>query len=108
VRDEFSKSEKYFDLKRLWHRRIMIDTNSMCLRRQAVLDIGGWDEKLGFWEDWELTLRLSEKHPNGFVYLNRTLLDYQQKINLKMRKMFLNFGKMKKLKYLINIKIIQN
>ncbi len=82
VRDEMTNSKKYFDLKRLWHRRILIDTNAMCHRRQEVLDIGGWDENIKFWEDWELTLRLSQKHPKGFMYLNRTLLDYEQKIDL--------------------------
>jgi len=83
VRDEFSKSEKYFDLKRLWHRKIMIDTNTMCHRRKEIVNLGGWDENLGFWEDWELTLRISKKYPNGFMYINRTLLDYEQKIDLK-------------------------
>ena len=83
VRDEFTKSEKYFDLKRLWHRRIMIDTNTMCHRRKEVLKLDGWDENLGFWEDWELTLRISKEYPDGFMYLNRALLDYEQKIDLK-------------------------
>lgn len=82
LRDETSSSQKFFDLKRLWHRRILIDTNTMCHRRKEILDIGGWDEKLGFWEDWDLTLRISQKYPKGFLYLNRTMLDYEQKINL--------------------------
>lgn len=82
VRDEISNSRKYFDLKRLWHRRIMIDTNSMCHKRQEIIDLGGWDEDIKFWEDWELTLRISKKYPNGFLYLNRALLNYEQKINL--------------------------
>jgi len=85
VRDEFSGKDKYFDLKRLWHRRIMIDTNSMCHRRKEILDLGGWDEGIGFWEDWELTLRVSEIYPKGFLYLNRTLLDYEQKIDLSKK-----------------------
>ena len=82
IRDEFSNHRKYFDLKRLWHRRILIDTNTMCHKRKDVIKLGGWDEKLGFWEDWELTLRISEKYPKGFMYLNRTLLNYEQEIDL--------------------------
>jgi len=82
IRDEFSNSGKYFDLKRLWHRRIMIDTNTICHKRDEILKLGGWDENLRFWEDWELTLRVSKKYPNGFLYLNRAMLDYEQKIDL--------------------------
>ncbi len=83
VRDETTNSRKYFDLKRLWHRRIMIDTNSMCHKRKEIIKLGGWDEDINFWEDWELTLRVSKKYPDGFLYLNRALLDYEQKIDLK-------------------------
>lgn len=82
VRDEFSRSNEYFDLKRLWHRRIMIDTNSMCHKREEIIELGGWDEEIKFWEDWELTLRISKKYPDGFLYLNRALLDYEQKLDL--------------------------
>lgn len=82
VRDEYSRADKYFDLKRLWHRRIMIDTNSMCHKRDEIAGLGGWDESIRFWEDWELALRVSTKYPKGFLYLNRALLDYEQKIDL--------------------------
>ncbi len=45
--------------------------------------MGGWDEDIYFWEDWELALRTSEKFPHGLMYVNRTLLDYEQTIDLK-------------------------
>lgn len=83
VRDEFSKSDIYFDLKRLWHRKIMIDTSSMCHKRREIINLGGWDENIKFWEDWELTLRISKDYPEGFMYLNRALLDYEQIIDLE-------------------------
>jgi len=82
VRDEFSYARRYFDLKRLWQRRILIDTNAMCHRREEIIKLGGWDEKIKFWEDWELALRVSTKYPKGFFYLNRTLLDYEQVIDI--------------------------
>jgi glycosyltransferase involved in cell wall biosynthesis len=85
VRDEFSGREKYFDLKRLWHRRIMIDTNSMCHKKDEIVALGAWDEDINFWEDWELALRVSIKYPKGFMYVNRTLLDYEQKIDLSQK-----------------------
>ena len=83
VRDEFSKNKNYFDLKRLWQRRILIDTNAMCHKKDEIIELGGWDENLGFWEDWELTLRISEKYPDGFMFLNRTLSSYEQKLSLE-------------------------
>ena len=82
LRDEFSNSRKFFDLKRLWQRKIMIDTSAMCHKRREIVDLGGWDESIDFWEDWELTLRVSEKYPDGFLYLNRTMLDYEQVIDV--------------------------
>ena len=91
VRDEFSKADKYFDLKRLWQRRIIIDTNTMCHSKKEIMDLGGWDENLSFWEDWELSLRVSQKHPKGFLYLNRALLDYEQKIDLKNAEKIFSF-----------------
>ena len=89
VRDEFSNHKKYFDVKRLWHRKILIDTNTMCHKKQEIQKKRGWNEELGIWEDWELTLRISEKYPDGFLYLNKALLDYEQKIDLsKAEKIF--------------------
>ena len=82
ARDEMTNADKYFDLKRLWHRRIMIDTNCLCHKKSEIIKLGGWDEKLKFWEDWELALRVSKKYPQGFLYLNRALLNYEQKIDL--------------------------
>ncbi len=82
VRDEFSYSRRFFDLKRLWHRRILIDTNTMCHKKKEIIKLGGWDENIKFWEDWELALRVSTKYPKGFLYLNRALLDYEQKIDI--------------------------
>jgi len=81
-RDEFTYTRRYFDLKRLWQRRILIDTNSLVHKRKEILALGGWDEKQKFWEDWELTLRISEKYPRGFFYVNRALVDYEQKLVL--------------------------
>jgi len=83
LRDEFTNADKYFDLKRLWQRKIIIDTNTMCHSKKEIMDLGGWDENLSFWEDWELSLRVSKKYPKGFLYLNRALLDYEQRIDLK-------------------------
>lgn len=85
LRDEFTGHKKYFDLKRLWQRKIIIDTNTMCHRREVVRKAGGWDEKLTFWEDFEYTLRISRFYPEGFLYVNRTLVDYEQMLDFSNR-----------------------
>lgn len=82
LRDETTNTKKFFDLKRLWQRRILIDTNTMCHKKNEIEELGGWDPNLDFWEDWELTLRISNKYPNGFLCLNRTMIDYEQKIDV--------------------------
>lgn len=85
LRDEFTNHRKYFDLKRLWQRKIVIDTNTFVHKKDVLRKTGNWDEKLGFWEDYELTLRMSKEFPNGFIYINRAMVDYQQEIDLKQK-----------------------
>lgn len=82
VRDENTYSRRYFDLKRLWQRRIIIDTNSMSHKKKEIVKIGGWDKQIKFWEDWELVLRVSQQYPKGFLYINRALLNYEQILDL--------------------------
>lgn len=36
-------------------------TQTWLVPRQAVLDVGGFDERLRVWEDWELLLRLAQR-----------------------------------------------
>jgi len=81
VRDEFFGHKKYFDLKRLWQRKIIIDTNTFVHKKSIIKKVGDWDEKLNFWEDFEYTLRISRKYPNGIIYLNRALVNYEQTLN---------------------------
>lgn len=86
LRNEWHKYKKYFDLQRLWHRKIVVDTNALCHKKSIMKKIGQWDEKIGFWEDWEFVLRTSLGYPNGIMYLNRTLLDYEQLIDWRKKR----------------------
>ena len=100
LRDEFTNHRKYFDLKRMWQRKIIIDTNTMVHKKSVLDKVGNWDAKLGFWEDFELTLRISKKYPDGFIYINRTLVDYEQTLDLKNKeKIFKTWEKAEKLIY---------
>ncbi|MFA5070117.1 MAG: glycosyltransferase family 2 protein [Patescibacteria group bacterium] len=83
IRDEFYGHKKYFDLKRLWQRKIIIDTNTFVHKKSLLDKIGRWDEKIDFWEDYEFTLRVSRYFPQGIMYLNRALVDYEQTLDFK-------------------------
>lgn len=85
LHDEWRRHEKFFDLQRLWHRKIIIDTNAMCHKKSILKKVGKWDEKINFWEDWELALRVSKKYPDGMMFINRTLLDYEQLIDWRQK-----------------------
>lgn len=86
LRDEFYGHRKYFDLKRLWQRKIIIDTNTLVHKKEIIKRVGGWDTKINFWEDFEFTLRISKKYSKGFLYLNRALVDYEQILRFKDKK----------------------
>jgi len=81
LRDELSGHKKYFDLKRLWQRKIIIDTNTLSHKKEIMKKTGDWDTKLHFWEDYEFTLRISRYYPKGFMYINRTLVNYEQTLD---------------------------
>ena len=50
--------------------------SNIVVRRQALLDAGGFDESLPVVEDWDLSIRLSVRHP--FVCVPRVLVRYRQ------------------------------
>lgn len=100
LRDEFTNHRKHFDLKRLWQRKFVIDTNTIVHKKEILAKTGKWDAKLDFWEDFEFLLRISKKYPDGFIYINRTLIDYEQILDLKNKdKIFKKWQKAEKLIY---------
>ena len=57
--------------------RNFIDCGSIIMvRRQVLLDAGGYDESLPVIEDWDLNIRLAALHP--FVCIPRALVRYRQ------------------------------
>lgn len=100
LRDEWTNHRKYFDNKRLWQRKIIIDVNTLAHKKSILKKVGKWDEQLDFWEDFEFTLRVSKNFSDGIIYINRTLVDYEQKLNLKEKdKVFSLWQKAEKLIY---------
>lgn len=45
----------------------LISTQTMLIERKAFLELGGFNEQLQSYEDWEFSLRFAERHQIGFV-----------------------------------------
>ncbi|MFN4867485.1 MAG: glycosyltransferase family 2 protein [Cyanobium sp.] len=43
-------------------------TSAACWNRQALLDLGGWDETLTLWQDWELNARYLASGKNALLF----------------------------------------
>lgn len=54
-----------------------VGTSTVMVRRQAVLDVGGFDEALPVAEDWDLWLRLAARWP--FAAVNEPLMTYYKR-----------------------------
>lgn len=54
---------------------ICTTTTNILVSRKALFDIGLFDEKLGFWQEYELTIRLAQRAP--FYFVNEPLSVYR-------------------------------
>ena len=50
-------------------------TSAILCKKSALLDVELFDEKLGFWQEYELTIRLAQRKP--FYYINEPLVLYR-------------------------------
>lgn len=62
------------------HKKILLTictttTTNILARRQALLEVGLFDENLRFWQDYELTIRLAQRKP--FYFVNEPLSVYR-------------------------------
>lgn len=72
------------DMSRFVLQTCCICTSSFLLiKRQALIDVGLFDEKLGFWQDYELTIRLAQRKP--FYFVNEILAVYRVEAKDKRR-----------------------
>lgn len=55
--------------------RICCTTTNILVKRQALIDIGMFDENIRFWQEYELSIRLAQRKP--FVYVNEPLSIYR-------------------------------
>ena len=54
---------------------ITTTTSLMMVKRQAIVDIGYYDENLRFWQEYDLTIRLAQRKP--FYFVNEPLCVYR-------------------------------
>jgi glycosyltransferase involved in cell wall biosynthesis len=55
-------------------RRNLLPAMAMMIRRESLVDVGGWDESL-MYEDWDMWLRLSDRWP--FIYQDEVVAAYR-------------------------------
>ena len=74
-RDKLPNPLHYGDMRRkiLWV--ICTTTTNILAKRQALLDVGLFDENLCFWQEYELTIRMAQRKP--FYFVNEPLSVYR-------------------------------
>ena len=74
-RDKLPNPLHYGDMRRkiLWV--ICTTTTNILAKRQALLDVGLFDENLRFWQEYELTIRMAQRKP--FYFVNEPLSVYR-------------------------------
>lgn len=73
-------------------------TSTMMISRDALFDVGLFDEDLSFWQDYELTIRLAQRKP--FFFVNEPLCVYRKDANDSQRLTNRFFGWRKAVKYI--------
>ena len=63
------------DMSKIVLQQIITTTTLVLIKRQALIDVGLFDEKLGFWQEYELTIRLAQRKP--FYFVNEILAVYR-------------------------------
>lgn len=74
-RDTLPNPLHYGDMRRkiLWV--ICTTTSNILAKRQALLEVGLFDENLRFWQEYELTIRMAQRKP--FYFVNEPLSVYR-------------------------------
>lgn len=74
-RDTLPNPSDYGDM----HKKILLKfcttTTNILAKRSALIDVGMFDENLGFWQEYELTIRMAQRKP--FYFVNEVLSVYR-------------------------------
>lgn len=63
------------DLRKKILQTICTTTSCILVKRQALIEVGLFDEKLRFWQEYELSIRLAQRKP--FYFVNEPLVVYR-------------------------------
>jgi|SRR3989344_3221814 len=63
----------------IFHKKLHTDINGFIHSKQIIKDGIRFDEDLPKFEDWDFIMKMGEKYPNNFLYINTRLLNYHQK-----------------------------
>ena len=77
VRYKDTVPEAYYqgDMRKKILQFICTTTTNILVRREALIDVGMFDETLRFWQEYELTIRLAQRKP--FYFVNEPLSVYR-------------------------------
>lgn len=73
--DVLPSKEGKGNVSKLVLQEILTTTSSIFVKKELVIDAGLFDEKLGFWQEYELTIRLAQL--TNFNYVNEPLTVYR-------------------------------
>lgn len=71
------------DIKRRILYAITTTTTNILCKREALFAVGLFDENLKYWQEYELTIRLAQRHP--FYFVNESLSVYRVNLSDKNR-----------------------
>ena len=74
-RDTLPNPLEYGDMRKKILLTICTTTTNILAKRQALIDVGLFDENLLFWQEYELTIRLAQRKP--FYFVNEVLSVYR-------------------------------
>lgn len=74
-KDELPSPDHWGDMHKKILLTICTTTTNILAKRQALIDVGLFDENLKFWQEYELTIRLAQRKP--FYFVNEPLSVYR-------------------------------
>lgn len=77
----FSRRGNLYQKKEYW--RPICTTSAMIFRKEVFVDIGGFDEKVQYWQEYELTLRVVPKYEVALV--EEPLVRYRKGLKDKVK-----------------------
>lgn len=81
--DTLPSPNDWGDMSRKILLTICTTTTNILAKRQAIIDVGMFDESLKFWQEYELTIRLAQRKP--FYYVNEPISIYRVDLGDKQR-----------------------